>query len=287
MIPAGRTPVWPHSVGSEAGLHTAGEQELEIGPAEPPSGSPGRQAPGPAVRPPARWVFGEDDRERVRNTRDYPWRTICHLRIAAADGTELDGTGWLAAPRLVATAGHCLFDPDHGGLAREVEIFPGRDGQSNPPPFGSVRATSAALRVDEGWRKHGDRAFDFGAIVLPAPAPGHKTLGDRLGFFGLAVAGDGELEIATLNLAGYPKEDDKELGSLWWHGRTLNHVEPHRLLYHLDTEGGQSGSPIWRLQDKARQVVGIHIGAQRKSNLGLRLTRHVFDRLLAWAAEEA
>ncbi|WP_219620585.1 hypothetical protein, partial [Klebsiella pneumoniae] len=53
-------------------------------------------------------VPGFDRRSRVLDTNSDPWRKICALEITATDDEQMIGTGWIAGPRLIITAGHCV-----------------------------------------------------------------------------------------------------------------------------------------------------------------------------------
>ena len=53
----------------------------------------------------------------------YPFRSVCLLLVTAADGTRLQGTGWLAGPRTVITAGHLVYLPSSGGWVRQAEVI--------------------------------------------------------------------------------------------------------------------------------------------------------------------
>ncbi len=226
-----------------------------------------------------RVVIGDDDRRQIDSTTDFPWRCICSLLITADDaaGTELEGTGWLAGPSTVITAGHNVFLHDRGGWARSIEVIPGRDGIHNP--HGSQHSTT--FRSVSGWTKRRDRSFDYGAILLPPAGGGQASFGERLGFFGLARLSAGKLEQLKINLAGYPLT--KPEGTLWWHARRLERVANRTLTYNIDTGRGQSGSPLWRTQGGARQAVGIHVFGRSSGNSAVRINQDVFDNLARWA----
>ena len=49
-------------------------------------------------------VHGPDDRTRIPNTADYPWRAIASLLITARDNSAWVGTAWFISPRTLATA---------------------------------------------------------------------------------------------------------------------------------------------------------------------------------------
>lgn len=220
-------------------------------------------------------VLGFDDRVQVVPTLDYPWRCICMLRVTAADGTQWFGTGWLAGPRLVVTAGHVVHIAERGGWVREIEVIPASDGGSRP--FGST--VSRRFRSVAGWVRDQEPGLDYGAILLPDDA----AYGDRLGFFGIASVEDAALAGSTVQLSGYPA--DKPTGTQWHHAREILRLEPTLLYYDIDTAGGQSGAPVWAEFNGRRYVVGIHRGGHVTGNSAVRLTDAVYDNIIAWNAE--
>lgn len=225
------------------------------------------------VGPQLEIVLGGDDRVEVTNNQAYPWRCICSLRMVAASGANFIGTGWLVSPRVVLTAGHCVFFHNHGGWARSVEVIPGRRGSQQP--FGSAFAQT--LRSVRGWTQSRSRDLDYGAIILPDD----RRFGEQLGWFGYSVRTDAELEDRTLNLSGYP--GDKPSGTQWFHARTVKSLTPQRITYEIDTAGGQSGAPVWQvLQNGARYGVGIHTNGSQLGNSATRITSSVFSNVSEW-----
>ena len=69
-------------------------------------------------------VFKDDDRRQVADTHPFPWQSICSLVITAADGSKWVGSGWLASPRMVVTAGHCVYLHGHGGCTAKSKSTP-------------------------------------------------------------------------------------------------------------------------------------------------------------------
>ena len=55
----------------------------------------------------------------------------------------------------------------------------------------------------------------------------------------------------------------------------------------IDTFGGQSGAPVFRLiaGNPIREVVGIHTNGSLRGNSATRITGEVFDNLKAWKDE--
>jgi V8-like Glu-specific endopeptidase len=227
-------------------------------------------------------IIGSDDRVRVTNNTLYPWRCVCSLLITANTGAQYIGTGWLVAPRLVLTAGHCVYMADEGGWASRIEVMPGRS--ADVKPFGT--ALSSDLRSVSGWTRDTNSDCDYGAILLPAD----KRFGEQLGWFGYAVRADDYLRQITLNLAGFPgdggKAPNQVQGTMWFNSRGVKDVMPKQISYEIDTYGGQSGAPVWEMAaNGSRYGVGIHTWGTSVANGATRITREVFDNIVLWAGQ--
>lgn len=225
-------------------------------------------------------IIGTDDRVRVTNNAVYPWRCICSLLITAASGNHFVGTGWLVGPRLLLTAGHCVYMTDEGGWVRQIEVIPGRDADERP--YGSATATD--FRSVTGWTQDNNSDFDYGAILLPEG----NRYGEQLGWFGYSNCTDDYLRGLTLNLSGYPGDGGKTGidGTQWFASRTVDEVMERQISYQMDTYGGQSGSPVWEMRsDGSRYGVAIHTWGTATANGGTRITADVFDNVVRWAGE--
>ena len=215
-------------------------------------------------------VFGQDDRERIPDASAAPYHWLCALVITAANGSRWFGTGWLAAPRLVITAGHCVFMPTQGGWVSEVMVLPGRNG-----PTAAPRIPAAQLHSVEGWVTRGQPECDYGAIVLPEGA-----LAPDWGYFGYGALGDDDLLESLINVVGYPI--DKDQGTLWAQVNTLLSLSSDLLVYENDTYGGMSGCPVIRWDGADFIAVGIHNYGDLAGNRATRINRQVFDNINFW-----
>lgn len=222
-------------------------------------------------------VIGADDRIQITSTTTYPWRAICSLRITAKDDSQWIGTGWLNGPGTVVTAGHVVYMHSRGGWVKRIEVVPGRNGAIRP--YGSAIATT--FRSVKGWTESKKRSHDYGAILLPAAS----KYGNQVGYFGFANLSLFSLVALKVNLSGYP--GDKPVGTQWFHARRIMFVTPRTIVYNIDTAGGQSGSPVWRLKDGKRHCVGIHTNGSSLGNSATRIVDPVFDNLKKWKAEGA
>ncbi|MBX2891304.1 MAG: serine protease [Saprospiraceae bacterium] len=219
-------------------------------------------------------IIGTDDRVRINPTTSFPWRAICALRITAANGNRYIGTGWLISPRTVITAGHCVFMHAAGGWVRSIEVIPGLNGALRP--YGSGVSTN--FRSVSGWVSSPNPNFDYGAIILP---PSYKP-GLATGLYKTAVLNDAQLLGMTLNLSGYP--GDKGGSQQWFHYKRPKSVNSRRIVYDIDTMGGQSGSPVWYKSGVDRFAVGIHTNGHASGNSATRIVPAVRTNLNSWAS---
>ena len=222
-------------------------------------------------------IIGADNRVRVNPTTAYPWRAICALKITARNGQRYIGTGWLIGSRTVITAGHCVFMHDAGGWPASIEVIPALNDASRP--YGS--AISSDFRSVTGWTSSRNRDYDYGAIILPA----NKRLGDTVGYFGFATRNDATLQNAALNLSGYP--GDKGGNQQWFMAQRPSSVGSRVLTYQIDTYGGQSGAPVWILENGNRYGVGIHTNGAASGNSATRIVQDVYNNMVNWKAQGA
>lgn len=218
-------------------------------------------------------VVNLDDRIQVPDVSQYPWRAICALRITSRTGRQYVGTGWLASPTLVVTAGHCVYLHKEGGWAEEITVVAGMNGNATPR-FGTVKARR--FRTVDGWIAGKAAGSDYGGILLDTP------LGDELGWFAVGALGDDQLRRSWANISGYPT-DRGSAREQYFHARLLVEVNEARLFYDIDTFSGQSGSPIWfSAEDGRRIAVGIHTSGGQRENAGTRINGHVLANLRDW-----
>lgn len=221
---------------------------------------------GPIVKS----VCALDDRVEVMNTTALPWRWICKLFITFPDNAKFIGTGWFIGPKTVMTAGHCVYSKANGGWATQIEVVPGIRGTERP--YGSMVGTS--FRSVTGWTEDSDQNYDYGCIILPSP-----DLGNQVGYFGFAALTDDSLKELLVNNSGYP--GDKPPGTQWFNAGRVTETTPLKVFYMLDTYGGQSGCPTWRLQGDQRQAIGIHAygGCPNSST---RIDAEVYNNMMNW-----
>ncbi|MBG6182049.1 trypsin-like serine peptidase [Arthrobacter sp. CAN_A1] len=199
-------------------------------------------------------VIGYDDRTQVTATAFAPSSRIVHFNGC---------TGYLYAPNMVATAGHCLYKD--GAWKTPGLVTPGKNGSG--APYGSC--TVAARYVSSGWINNNDLTQDYGKLKL------NCNIGNTVGVFTLAVTQS--LENATVR--GYPAE--KPFATMWTHTGPLYELGVKQVFYRMDTTAGQSGSPVYRTCASGVGIcaIAIHtygiiyggIGSETSANHGIRL----------------
>jgi len=72
--------------------------------------------------------------------------------------------------------------------------------------------------------------------------------------------------------------------TLFTHSNIFNSINNGGIYYDIDAKGGQSGCPVYRLEDPSR-VVGIHkaYDPQKRLNFAAIITESVIEVLKLWA----
>jgi V8-like Glu-specific endopeptidase len=228
----------------------------------PQLGSPPATPPTADFKPES--VIGPvDTRRPVPNTTVVPWRCVALLRMEYADKFVGRGTGWFIAPQTLVTAAHNVHDRIHGP-AQRIVVTPGF--HQGAAPF--KQALVVAADLNPGWARAFTRELDFALIFIP------QSLG--VGFFGFSAASDQGLRNVLVNISGYPI--DRPFTQMYDAGR-ISDVDSNFLYHTIDTEGGQSGAPIFWSDRDSRIGLGIHTyGASGvdPTNVARRITPDLF-----------
>lgn len=91
-----------------------------------------------------------DTRTRVRNVNDYPNCAVVEIVSTFPDGGVLRGSGAFIGPKGILTAGHVLYQKEHG-IASSVTIYPG-GGLSN---FSPIALNEQIQKINKGPLKSG------------------------------------------------------------------------------------------------------------------------------------
>ena len=202
------------------------------------------------------------------------------------------GSGLLISPRHVLTTAHVLHSVEKssdGSIAAEyeplfVQLAPARDGSRKP--FGEIEAKSWA--VHPKWDPKAPLAqYDYALITLDKDVGNQKfkSLGNKaLGFWGSNQGGGGALIDnlpspllgrligSPIVTAGYPESKSQEMwcasgvfstgsrgadAALTKEGREQWVASSSVFKITADATKGQSGSPVWLVDNGKRYLIGI------------------------------
>ena len=182
-------------------------------------------------------VCDVDNRIKVQNATSLPYKAICRLYITNQNEDRTVGTGWLAHPNKLYTAGHCVYNHKRGGWAKSIVVVPGKSGDSEP--YGQY--TASAIFTTSEWKNNESQRYDMGAIKLSSNVTHNEFINPSIDYTNIGT------------VSGYPTDKDNAL----YQYRMLDMValKDGRYFYQIDTHGGQSGSPL--LKDNVNSV-GIH-----------------------------
>ncbi len=229
---------------------------------------------GPVEPPPfPTLIFGTDARQLVEDTTAFPWSAVGQVRAYYEDEIRV-GTGAMIGDRAVLTSAHLVHEPGRS-LPESVEFTPARNGYFEP--FG--RSTAAVQVVPRAWQDERDDQSDIAILILAEP------LGAQSRFLPLEVLGASDLRDLPIRSAGYPSD----LGTIYQYqatGQSLG-TDGNFLIETLDTEPGQSGSPIWYTDPDSGEprVVAVLKGTRRlTSGLGQTTSEGIAIRITPqWA----
>lgn len=226
--------------------------------------------------PPSESVLGTDGRVQITNTTDYPWRTIARLQLTFPDGSGGGCSGSMVDNFHILTAGHCIHSVSRGGWA-DVKVYMAQNGSSTPYYY----ANNSHIRSYTGWTVNQSPDHDWALITLD------RNIGAHVGWMGRqTAASSNSIYTGVLNVSGYP--GDKPFGTHWYDADYGDSATANRHHYFMDTFGGQSGAPVWRIDGGSRYILTIHAyGAGGGStNSGTRLDTDKFDRINTWRAAD-
>lgn len=232
-----------------------------------------------------RGIIGEDDRVKVDNPAQWPYRATGYIRITyknvlntvtgTYDTLNYRGTAFLEGPNLMVSAGHCMYgdvtnrDEYQDNLFNprfpdEITYYPAKNGSQNP--YGSIAVTE--IHLEKSY--YTDCEKDWGCCTLAT------NIGNSTGWYG--KISNYYSYGKQVNTWGYPGTKNYEM---WKASGTLIAFESNGIYYryNMDTEGGQSGSPVSVDLDRGSYICGIHTYSTGSYNGGPRIDGFMFAYL--------
>lgn len=97
---------------------------------------------------------------RVSNMNTWPYQVVGKMFMSFPNGGNYVGSAWTIYESSVFTAGHCVFDKNLGGWARNVAFYP---RYNNGSTIGGWAARSLVSLV--GWTRDRNFTYDLGAFI--------------------------------------------------------------------------------------------------------------------------
>ncbi|KAJ0164753.1 Glutamyl endopeptidase [Colletotrichum tanaceti] len=229
-------------------------------------------------------VFDDDKRRRVDplNFADGgKFRSVVKIQACFNKGSGsvwMMGSGWLISPDTVVTAGHVVYDWGHRlQSATEIKCYIGYSGRASiGTPTVQARFGERIVTTAEWIEAAGNRRHDVAFIKVNRPFTGNLR---NIPFRETPLfARD-----ATIGVVGYPGDkylegkdgQSGEKGAQMYEEFApteydLKKSERHMIEYQVSTFAGQSGAPIFQVENNGLVSIGTHCygGGGDESNSG-------------------
>lgn len=170
----------------------------------------------------------------------YPYATAGKIfGVDPVSGGQFVCSGSVVARRLVATAGHCVYDAAAGSWFSNLVFVPAYD--SGVAPFGVWGAVG--ILTTASWANGGNQvpnAADFAILVLDDGDVGQGPIGE---ITGTLPWGTGFAAATHVTMLGYPVSLDGGEQMQQTNSQTFALLEPNSAVYGSGLTGGSSGGP--------------------------------------------
>lgn len=176
-------------------------------------------------------IIGNDDRIHISDTTGSPQRNVCFIEVHFPDGFEGRGTGTLVNFDVVLTAGHIIYQPEHGGYANYIWVVPGMYDYVTRP-LGSAQC-SGKIAAPSGWINSHNYNYDWAVFKLTKSFDTYQLYG---------YYKDNSVEInREVVTYGYPYDVGTQMMSCT--GKVLSATD-YTMNINNDTAEGDSGGAV-------------------------------------------
>lgn len=230
-------------------------------------------------------IEGNDRRKTIRDTKKWPYCINAKLRIKFPFSTNsFGGSGVLIGPHHILTAGHNVYSNKKFHNKRQIKeeerwatnISVNLGLHMDETPFGTQETVKIYTFKQWTERKPG---HDMALLIL------NESVGYETGWAGLACLPDSILQEKKAIIAGYPGDgkNEEKFKVMRKMSGNINEYEQEKLIYEIDTSGGQSGSGIWIKKRDMPYVIGVHVSGDKENriNIGTRLSKNKYKQLIA------
>ncbi len=198
-------------------------------------------------------IIGKDDRIHITDTLGSPQRNVCYIEVHFPDGFQGSGTGTLVNFDVVLTAGHVLYQKDHGGYANYIEVVPAMADYVTRPLKASK--CNGKIAAPASWINNQNYNSDWAAFKLTR---GYDTY-QLYGYYR-----DNSVEIGrTVVTYGYPCDCGTKMMSCT--GKVLSATDA-TMNINNDMAQGDSGGPI--IDKDLGYLVGV-FSVMHKNGFGI------------------
>ncbi len=169
-------------------------------------------------------------------------RSTCKLLIYTPNG-EFHGTGWLVSNNTVITAGHNIFNLQHGGdfWCNYIVVMPSYSSSHLGGYYGAVTITPSSMEVGSDWLNFFSWTDDWGILHLPESF--------SCGYYTPLVAGD-NINAWWVRAEGY----DRNYTDLRNTGGNIISANGREMITAAQAYVGMSGGPV---REGRGYIIGI------------------------------
>ncbi len=221
----------------------------------------------------SRTIINADTQSYV-NPNNYPYSAVLMIRLGQDTNSDgrvdswTRGTAFLEGHAVAATAGHNIWSHTSSyGWVEECRIYV----RQNSSSLGSTYYEPANWTVPTSFISNEDPNYDWAMLLLT------DNLGGSNGWFGKGKGSTVDLDGTLVIISGYPTESTHKNGKQYRdYNDIISDFDENRLSYLIDTEAGQSGSPIY---DSNYVAWGIHTLGGTSYNYGVQISDWLYDML--------